>query len=209
MKVWLSSLLVVGSLTMAPLSAQAFTDVNARYQEAVDYMVSEGYTNGINATQFGVDAPMKRLDAAVILAKVLGAESKAATVPFTDVPADRAWAVKALVDAGVTQGKTSTRFGSNDAMTRAEMTRLLRITFNIAESDRAIPFTDVSPRFVKDVSALYELKVATGKTSTRFGAEDTLKRGEFALFLHKLAQVDEDFEEGEDWTDAPEVESIT
>ena len=151
MKVWLSSLLVVGSLTMAPLSAQAFTDVNARYQEAVDYMVSEGYTNGINATQFGVDAPMKRLDAAVILAKVLGAESKAASVPFTDVPADRAWAVKALVDAGVTQGKTS----------------------------------------------------------TRFGAEDTLKRGEFALFLHKLAQVDEDFEEGEDWTDAPEVESIT
>ncbi|HEY4565960.1 MAG TPA: bifunctional metallophosphatase/5'-nucleotidase, partial [Savagea sp.] len=59
---------------IAPVAAAAdsknFTDVNDRYKDAVDYVVSKG-VNGLSDTQFGVQQNIKRVDAAVFIAKAL------------------------------------------------------------------------------------------------------------------------------------------
>jgi len=44
-----------------------FTDVNERYQEAVEALVANEITNGISSTQFGVNNPAKRGDYAIFL----------------------------------------------------------------------------------------------------------------------------------------------
>ena len=199
----ISTILAVQLFPLQVFSKGAFTDVPLHYEDAVQYIVNEGYTKGIGNNRFGTSAPIKRIDAAVMLAKVLGHEpTPDAKVAFTDVPSDRAWAVRALVLNGVTSGKSATTFGAHDYITRAEMARWLRVTFNFEPVSITLPFTDVNERFYDDVAVMYDREITLGKNATTFGAFDSLTRGEFALFLHRAAS------ENSVWP-APEVENIS
>lgn len=199
----ISIILAVPFFPLQAFSKGAFTDVPSHYEDAVQYIVNEGYTKGTGNNRFGTSAPIKRIDAAVMLAKVLGHEpTPDAKVAFTDVPNDRAWAVRALVLNGVTSGKSATTFGAYDNITRAEMARWLRVTFNFEPVSITLPFTDVNERFYEDVAVMYDRNITLGKSSTKFGASDSLTRGEFALFLHRAAG------ENNVWP-APEVENIS
>jgi len=199
----MSIILAVTLLPLQVFGKTTFTDVPPHYDEAVQYIVDEGYTKGIGNGRFGTSERIKRIDAAVMLAKVLGHEpSLNAHVNFTDVPKNRAWAVRALVLNGVTSGKSSTSFGANDYITRAEMARWLRITFNFEPVSIQLPFTDVNQRFYDDVAVMYDRHITRGKNATTFGAADSLTRGEFALFLHRAASKN-------DVWPAPEVENIS
>lgn len=207
MKKWLlvsiSIILAVSLLPLQVFSKTPFTDVPAHYEEAVQSIVDKEYTKGIGGNQFGTSLPIKRIDAAVMLAKVLGHEPSAdAQVKFTDVPKNRAWAVRALLLNEVTSGKSATSFGANDYITRAEMARWLHVTFNFEPVSVTLPFTDVNKRFYADVAIMYDHGITLGKSATKFGAADSLTRGEFALFLHRAANVNST------WP-APEVENIS
>lgn len=180
-----------------------FTDVGDRYQEAVDYIVAEKYAQGINGTQYGTANPIKRIDAAVMVARVMGFSETTASPSsgFTDVPGNRAWAVDALRQAGVINGKTATSFGSQQSMTRAEMAKIVASAYELSSKTGTIPFTDVNPRFQPYVAALVESGVALGKTATQFGAENNVTRGEFALFVFRGDHLSID-------TTPPEVISV-
>ena len=62
---------VVASSFAGVAGAASFNDVNAKYQTAVDFVVSKGIV-GTSATTFGTYENIKRVDAAVFVAKVLG-----------------------------------------------------------------------------------------------------------------------------------------
>src|SRR4051812_6229045 len=66
---------IVGPVVSA--DSQEFKDVTDRYKKAVDFLVSKG-ANGINKSQFGTHQPIKRVDAAVLIANVLGLDTKTA-----------------------------------------------------------------------------------------------------------------------------------
>ncbi len=181
---------LVASAVAPAASAASFTDVADRYKDAVDFLVSNNVTNGVAEGQFGTSQNIKRIDAAVMVAKLLGYSSStnAADAGFTDVPADRAWAVNALKEANVISGKTATTFGSQELMTRGEMAKVIAEAYDLT-SDADLPFTDVSATFATYVQALYGNEITGGKSATQFGTTDNVTRGEFALFVHRAENV--------------------
>jgi S-layer homology domain len=181
---------MVASAVAPVVSAAGFTDVAPQYKDAVDFLVSTGATNGKTETQFGVYDEITRLDAAVILAKVLKLDvDNAKDAGFTDVPKDRAKYVNALVDAGILNGKSETRFGAYDKLTRVEMAKIIANAYNLEGDDVELPFTDVNDTWAPYVKALYKYEVTKGKTETSFGAYQNITRGDFAQFVYRAANV--------------------
>ena len=168
-----------------------FKDVTDRYKEAVDFLVSKG-AKGINQNQFGTHTPIKRVDAAVLIANVLGLDTeKAPDAGFKDVPDRAKGAVNALKKAGITNGKSTDQFGSSQPITRGEMAIWLQKGFDLKGSVE-LPFKDVKGDYVSAVEALYKNKIAEGINKNQFGINQPIKRGDFAILLHKSAQFLED-----------------
>jgi trimeric autotransporter adhesin len=176
--------LVAGAVAPVASLAADFTDVTAKYKEAVDFVVSKG-VNGTSATTFGTDAQIKRVDAAVMVAAVLGLDTeKAPAGGFTDVPERAVGAVNALKAAGITSGKTATTFDADSNITRGELAIWIQKGFKL-EGTSTLAFTDVTERYAAAVKALVDNKVTSGTSATTFGVNNFAKRGDFAIFLQK------------------------
>lgn len=170
----------------------AFADVSDRYAEAVNFLVGNGITNGKSTTSFGTSENIKRADAAVMIANTLGLDKDATYEDsgFTDVPARAKWAVDALTQLGFINGLDEDTFGSASDLTRNQAALILA---NAAELDinsnvTKTQFSDVNERFAPYVDVLVKAGIAFGKTDTKFGAEDFVKRGEMALFIERAKE---------------------
>ncbi|WP_370223749.1 5'-nucleotidase C-terminal domain-containing protein [Cytobacillus sp.] len=176
--------LVASAYVPAGAAASEFTDVKERYQEAVDFLVSKG-ANGLSPTKFGTDENIKRVDAAVLVANVLGLNTENAPASgFTDVPERAQGAVNALKEAGITNGKTETSFGSQHHITRGELAVWIKKGFKLKGSTD-LEFTDVNERYEKAVKALVANEITHGVSDSQFGIGQSAKRGDFAILLHK------------------------
>ncbi|WP_052343673.1 S-layer homology domain-containing protein [Bacillus massiliigorillae] len=174
---------------IAPLaSAASFTDVAPKYKEAVDFLVSKG-VDGLPGNKFGVNDNIKRVDAAVMIAKVLELDIKSAPASgFTDVPARAVEHVNALKAAGITNGKTTTKFDSHALITRGELAKWIQRGFELKGSSD-LAFTDVAPSYKEAVTALVSNQITNGISEKQFGTNNPAKRGDYAIFLHKASQV--------------------
>ncbi|MBW3110892.1 S-layer homology domain-containing protein [Bacillus sp. MCCB 382] len=182
---------LVASAIAPAASAATFTDVSDRYKEAVDYLVANGVTQGTDEGRFGTADSIKRVDAAIMVARLLDLDgADAPDAGFTDVPDRAQWAVNALKEADIINGKTATRFGSQDSMTRAEMAKVIAKAYELTGSED-LPFSDVSATFEKYVKAIYEAGITQGKTDTQFGSDQDVTRGEFALFVHRAEMIED------------------
>jgi len=182
----LLSLAIVAFLPLNTAFA-AFSDVSPTYKPAVDHIVSKGYAQGINETQFGISNDIKRIDAAVMIARVNGftPDGGYANAGFTDVPKDRQWAVNALAASGIMNGLNSKTFGSYQSMTREQMAKVIAITYDLKATSMDMPFTDVLSTVKPYIAALLENNITQGKTETTFGSRLNVTRGEFALFVYR------------------------
>jgi 5'-nucleotidase/UDP-sugar diphosphatase len=168
--------------------AQDYTDVPERYQDAVDFVFAN-WVKGKSSTYFGTNESIKRVDAAVFLANVLGLDTAGAPdAGFIDVPDRAKGAVNALKEYGITDGKTSKLFDSNSTITRGELAIWIERGFGlVGTSDK--DFADVSGRYVDSVQALVANDVTQGFSSTNFGVNASAKRGDYAIFLYKAAMA--------------------
>ena len=103
-------------------SAASFTDVEDKYKDAVDFLVSKG-VNGYADGTFKTQKTITRIEAAEILGKALGLDkvTDAPASGFTDVPARVATLINAFKAEGITTGKTATTFAPNAEITRGEL----------------------------------------------------------------------------------------
>ncbi len=62
--------IAVGAVAPVAMAATNFADVASQYKDAVDFVASKGI-QGFNDTTFGTYENIKRVDAAVMVAKVL------------------------------------------------------------------------------------------------------------------------------------------
>ncbi|WP_336990282.1 5'-nucleotidase C-terminal domain-containing protein [Bacillus infantis] len=185
---------VVVSAVAPAASAANFQDVTDRYKDAVDFIISKG-AKGLNGSSFGTSSEIKRVDAAVLLAKVLELNTQNAPASgFVDVPARAEGAVNALKAAGITSGKTKTTFDSNSSITRGELAIWLERGFGL-KGDSSMEFKDVTPMYKNAVEALAANGVTKGITEDEFGVNLNAKRGDYAIFLHKSALVKENMVE--------------
>jgi 5-hydroxyisourate hydrolase-like protein (transthyretin family) len=176
---------------VAPVSAAGFTDVSDKYKEAVDFVVEKG-ANGLTETSFGVSKEIKRVDAAVLLANVLELDIENAPASgFTDVPARAQGHVNALKEAGITSGKTTTKFDAESPITRGELAIWIQRGFEL-EGSADLAFTDVGDRYVEAVKALVTNEITNGVSDTKFGVGQNAKRGDYAIFLHEASLAVED-----------------
>ncbi len=184
------------ALAVAPAAEAAdeiaFTDVSERYADAVNFLVGNGITSGKTTTLFGTSESIKRVDASVLIANALGVDKDATYKDsgFTDVPARAKWAVDALTELGVFNGFDEDTFGSHSYLTRNQVALVLA---NAAELDINLnvtktKFTDVNERFAPYVDALVKAGITSGKTNTKFGADDNVQRGEMAIFIERAKE---------------------
>lgn len=169
-----------------------FTDVSKRYSESVDYLVTHKLSLGLTETKFGIDNQIKRGDAAVILANALGLENAAAPKSgFTDVPQRADAAIKSLKDAGIISGKSATKFGFNDLLKRGEIALMLTkaSAYDLKGNTENVTFTDVNLRYREAIAGLVDNEVTKGKTATSFGTDDNIKRGDYAIFIHRAELI--------------------
>ncbi|MGN7408097.1 S-layer homology domain-containing protein [Sporosarcina sp. SAFN-010] len=171
-----------------PAARRNFTDVSSAYQDAVDYLVNNNIAKGTSRTTFGISDNVKRIDAAVMLAKALGINgSKTSTLLFKDVPSRATGAVKALSEQGIMKGKSATSFGSNDQLTRGEIALILTRAYKLDGKGTSTNFTDVSATYKPAVDALVKNKITQGKSPSTFGTTDPITRGEIAIFLYRVS----------------------
>lgn len=169
-----------------------FSDVSDKYVDAVNFLVGHGITNGLTNTTFGTASEIKRMDAAVLVAKAIGLDpnAKYPDAGFTDVPKRAQWAVNALFELEIISGFDSDTFGSDLPLTRSQGALLLSnaldldVNMNVTKTQ----YTDVNERFAPYVDALVKAGITYGKTDTQFGAGNPLKRGELALFLNRAKE---------------------
>lgn len=188
-KVLATSLIAILALSaFAPMASAAdhpFSDVGPNYEEAVSFLYMVELINGTSATTFGTASPLKRGDAAVILANTLGVDvDNAPSAGFKDLNPRIAGSVNALAEAGIVSGITKDKFGPDLPLTRGAMAKFLNLGFMLEEYAEPTPFTDAAGVFTTHIEALYGTGITNGKTATTFGTHDNIKRGEFANMLY-------------------------
>ncbi|WKA50187.1 S-layer homology domain-containing protein [Planococcus liqunii] len=179
---------IVPAASANTVSPAAFTDVPARYATSVDYLISNNLATGLTAKQFGINENIKRGDAAIILAQALGLmDEKAPAAGFTDVPKRGAVAINSLKAAGIIKGKTKTKFGFQDKITRGEVALILSNAnaYNFKGDVKALKFTDVSSRYSEAVAGLLSHGITQGTSATKYGTDNSIKRGDFAIFTYR------------------------
>ncbi|WP_342542103.1 S8 family serine peptidase [Paenisporosarcina sp. FSL H8-0542] len=171
-----------------PQAAPEFQDVTSFYSPAVTYLVQNQITRGISTTEFGVSKNIKRADAAIWLAKELGLNKETAKASgFTDVPDRAIGAVNALKEAGIVGGKTTTRFGAYDTLTRGEVAIILQRAYKLSSDGSKYPFSDVSPKYSDAVGALVANYITDGISPTKYGVSNSITRGQLAVFMYRLS----------------------
>lgn len=107
-------------LDVSKAKDSGFTDVPKRAKAYVDALKETGIINGKTAVSFASDQEITRGEAAIMLAKAYHLTGDKTKNVFTDVSSRYTEAVSALVTHQITEGKTKTSFGTDQAITRGE-----------------------------------------------------------------------------------------
>ena len=166
-----------------------FVDVaeGSYYEEAIDWAVEKGITNGVSSNMFAPNDPCTRAQIVTFLWRAAGSPAPKSMSSFTDVPADAfyAKAVAWTVENGITSGTGESKFSPNSTCTRAQaVTFLYRASGSPAVSGSA-EFSDVATNaYYADAVAWAAKKgITTGIGGGLFGSDNDCTRGQIVTFL--------------------------
>ena len=166
-----------------------FIDVaeGSYYEEAIDWAVEKGITNGVSSNMFAPNDPCTRAQIVTFLWRAAGSPAPKSMSSFTDVPADAfyAKAVAWAVENGITSGTGESKFSPNATCTRAQsVTFLYRASGSPAVSGSA-EFSDVATNaYYADAVAWAAKKgITTGIGGGLFGSDNDCTRGQIVTFL--------------------------
>ena len=167
-----------------------FVDIpeDSYYEDAVNWAVEEGITNGTDETHFSPDALCTRAQAVTFLWRAAGSPApKGTEMPFTDVPAGSYFydAVLWAVENGITLGTSATTFSPEMPCTRAHIVTFLWRAEQSPAAETANPFADV------DLTAYYANAVlwaaaegiTKGTSDTTFSPDEGCTRAHIVTFL--------------------------
>lgn len=116
--IWLANIL---NLDTSDTSTPQYGDVPKRAWGAVNALKSAGIATGKSSTYFGANDTTTRGEMALLIQRAYTLSSDGVELSFKDVSPRYEEAVKALLKNNVTQGKTSTKFGTSSSITRGEL----------------------------------------------------------------------------------------
>ena len=167
-----------------------FVDVatGSYYEDAVDWAVGNGITQGTDATHFSPDGICTRAQAVTFLWRAAGSpKPETRTMPFTDIPAGSYYydAVLWTVENGITKGTSDTTFSPNMTCTRAQIVAFLWRSEKSPAAGTANPFADVKSTAYYADAVLWAVKedITKGTTSTAFSPNTDCTRAQIVTFL--------------------------
>ena len=167
-----------------------FVDVatGSYYEDAVDWAVENGITQGTDDTHFSPDGICTRAQAATFLWRAAGSpKPETRTMPFTDVPAGSYYydAVLWAVENGITKGTSNTTFSPNMTCTRAQIVAFLWRSEKSPAAGTANLFVDVKSTAYYADAVLWAVKedITKGTTNTTFSPDADCTRAQIVTFL--------------------------
>ena len=170
-----------------------FVDVatGSYYEDAVDWAVENGITNGVSSNMFAPDDPCTRAQIVTFLWRAAGSPVVNYLMPFTDVDegAYYAEAVRWAASCGIVTGLTETTFGTDSVCTRAQAAAMI---YRCAQAQGKgftgawmfhLPFTDVPEWAYESVAWCYMNGVTTGVSETSFAPGNDCTRAQIVTFL--------------------------
>lgn len=169
------------------------TNTDSYYYESVVNLSSRGIINGYADGTFKPNQPVTREHAALMLVNSLQLSTSNVKDPnFLDISKNHLYykQIAALVDAGIFSGFEDKTFRPKEQLSRGHMAAILTKAYELStegSTTMTFPFTDVSnSAWYKDaVEQLYRLKITSGITSTTFGPNNPVTRGQLATFIYK------------------------
>lgn len=114
------------------------------------------------------------------------ASANVTTSAFTDVPNSYKEAVDFVVTNNISAGLTATSYGVNSQIKRVDAAVMIAAAAGMNDKDApASGFKDVPARAAVAVNSLKAAGVVSGKSTTNFGSQDNITRGEAAIMLQK------------------------
>lgn len=165
--------------------------------EALDYMVSNGYMNGVSANHFAPHMELDRAMMVTILYRVAGAPAVEGAPAFSDVPAN-AYCSDAVVWAsrtGITTGVSEHLFAPTKALTRAELVTFLYRFAGVMGYDRTATtdlsgYTDADQVLASFAADAFKWAVAEGvikgTSDTTLSPVATTTRAQVCLMVYRL-----------------------
>ena len=167
-----------------------FVDVatGSYYEDAVDWAVENGITQGTDDTHFSPDGICTRAQAVTFLWRAAGSpKPETRTMPFTDVPAGSYYydAVLWAVENDITKGTSDTTFSPNMTCTRAQIVAFLWRSEKSPAAGTANPFADVKSTAYYAGAVLWAVKenITKGTTNTTFSPNADCTRAQIVTFL--------------------------
>ena len=167
-----------------------FVDVatGSYYEDAVDWAVENGITQGTDATHFSPDGICTRAQAVTFLWRAAGSpKPETRTMPFTDIPAGSYYydAVLWAVENGIAKGTSDTTFSPNMTCTRAQIVAFLWRSEKSPAAGTANPFADVKSTAYYAGAVLWAVKedITKGTTNTTFSPDADCTRAQIVTFL--------------------------
>ena len=179
--------------------AAQFEDVEipSWYHEGVDYVVGNGYMNGISATEFAPAATTNRAMVVTVLYRMAGSPEVTGTHAFADVDAGSFYenAVIWGVENGIVNGKAADAFAPGDDVTRQELVTFLYRFAKYMGCDVTSRYDSLASFVDADTTAAYAVApmkwaVGTGLISgmdeTHLGPTALSNRAQLAVLLARL-----------------------
>ena len=167
-----------------------FVDVatGSYYEDAVDWAVGNGITQGTDDTHFSPDGICTRAQAVAFLWRAAGSpKPETRTMPFTDVPAGSYYydAVLWAVENDITKGTSDTTFSPNMTCTRAQIVAFLWRSEKSPAAGTDNPFADVKSAAYYADAVLWAVKenITRGTTNTTFSPNADCTRAQIVTFL--------------------------
>ena len=167
-----------------------FVDVatGSYYEDAVDWAVENGITQGTDDTHFSPDGICTRAQAVTFLWRAAGSpKPETRAMPFTDVPVGSYYydAVLWAVENGITKGTSDTTFSPNMTCSRAQIVTFLWRSEKSPAAGTANPFADVKSTAYYAGAVMWALgeDITKGTTSTTFSPDADCTRAQIVTFL--------------------------
>ncbi|MER2107951.1 MAG: DUF4430 domain-containing protein [Solibacillus sp.] len=165
-------------------------------KDDIEFLASRLVIKGKDAENFAPNDKVTRAQFAALVSRALGLQANEAS-NFTDTKGK--WYesdVQALLEAGVTTGKTATTFDPGANMTREQgavfMARILAYTgYEAAPADK-VTFKDeasINAAYKENIALLVDLGIMSGKEDGTFDAKGNLTRGQLAKMLKRTLTI--------------------
>lgn len=183
---------------VVPVSAETpFKDITATspYAEAVTFLKSENIIAGYNDQTFRPSETISRQHVISIIDKIVDLKPVRDAKTFADIPATHPYyeVIQKAYRAGIIDGDQNNNFNPDEAITRAQVAKILVLAFNL-KADKQLPLQDVSQAHWSNefVQILAGNGITTITENGLYRPDETLTRGQYALFLYRLIHTEEE-----------------